>query len=313
MSYPYQPAPTDLAYPWISQFDPTYQADFYVNTETGETTWQHPSSFAGQQSRDFSQNNNNGYDSSYQAPATSSYPASGAGEAASFYHSAPSTSSATGAYQGPSAQGPIPEDVQGGEGGERGLGKVVVMGGALWMAHKLYKDWQKNKLSSHQQSLLKPPQFAPSQQPPMGGYGQQYAPKAQAFNPQQVYSQPSVQQSWQQNSPSPAPSSYGQPQQSWAPGPAYGAPSYNNGPSDVYNVCQLLAISNRFGLTCIASQNNVPPPSFNGHSIGDQTRAAYNGYDNGYGNASTNAYNPPAYTGGWQQPQSHSGWGDPRY
>ena len=311
MSYSMPPSATDLAYPWISQFDDSYQTFFYVNTETGETSWQHPGSGITQQSGDLYQSSYDGYGSpSYQAtPATTSYPSSGAGEAASFYSS--SSAPVNGGSSHQTTQAPIPDAVEGGEPGERGLGKVVVMGGMLYMAHKLYKDWQKNKLNSHQQSLLKPPQFAPLQQPPPAAYGQQYAAKAQAFDPQQVYSQPAIQQSWQ-SSPLPSPRQYGQAQPSYAPQPpSYGTAPYTGSISSSYDVSPSIVHAFRYLIPGSPQNNSIPPPSFNGQPVDYQSGRSYDSLNGGYDSGS--AYSSAPAPGGWQPPPTHSGWGDPRY
>lgn len=135
------PPPDTLPPPWIQQFDPTYSAPFYVNTETNESSWTHPFERDEYRSMDFSEPSpaaasaavSSGYggttrgvtnDFSYSSASTPG----GGGQAASFYGSGngPASSSSQQTYY-PSQQGPIPDDAAGGEvgpNGERGMGKV---------------------------------------------------------------------------------------------------------------------------------------------------------------------------------------------
>ena len=224
-----------LSYPWISQFDENYRTEYYVNTEMGTTQWERPSAASSYGGHDRSVGGSSSamsYSSDpYSQPHAASAPATG--EAASYYGSAPVTTGSTSYSQQSQQQQYPPSDGTPGPDGERGLGKVIVAGGALWMAHKLYKDWQKQKLSSQQQSMLRPPsyapqQYAPQQQAPQqstmgslfhgsgGGWGKrEYAdyPPAQerAFDPAQTYGDARLQQSWASDytpSSTPAPTSY---------------------------------------------------------------------------------------------------------
>lgn len=236
MSYGY-PAPSiDLPYPWISQFDSNYQTAFYVNTVTGETSWNYPSPADVQQSSGGFKAGASGYEASYEPVTTSSFATTPSGQAASFYGNAGPAAPPSNTYSSQSAQlqSPMANSAGDGEPGERGLGKVVLAGGALYLAHKLYKDWQKNKLSTQQQSLLKPPQYAPRQQPPpnQGGYGR-WTGRSQAFDPQEVYSQP--QSAWSSTS-SPGPTTYGQPQPAYQRPPSHGSTGYNPPPTSQFSV-----------------------------------------------------------------------------
>lgn len=191
------PAAGTLPYPWITQFDPAQQATFYVNVETQESTWALPdlnSSSASYQTapavdgtRGMSDNMYGG-GASTGAAATQSYSSqyngsssNGGGEAASFYGSSGTTPQAPGQSTF-SDQTQVQYDANGQpiQDGERGLGKVIVGGGVMYMAYKLYKDYQKGKLKQNQ---FKPPsnygqpsssqsQYRPQQQQQQyGGYG----------------------------------------------------------------------------------------------------------------------------------------------
>lgn len=197
------------------------------------------------------------------------------------------------------------------------------------MAHKLYKDWQKQKLSSQQQSMLRPPsyapqQYAPQQQAPQqstmgslfggsgGGWGKrEYAdyPPAQerAFDPAQTYGDARLQQSWASDytpSSNPGPTSYpysaaaGDQQmfQQPAPQPYYG------GQADYGSAQSGQGYSN----AAIYENAPVPPPSFNGQPIdasnvhGSQPAAPYTSAAGYPGPGQQQGY--PAYgAGSYQQ------------
>ena len=225
-----------LSYPWISQFDENYRTEYYVNTETGTTQWERPRAayaYGGSDRGIGGPSSTMSYASDpYSQPRAGSAPATG--EASSYYGSAPVSTGSASYGQQPQQQQYTDTDGTPGPDGERGLGKVVVAGGALWMAHKLYKDWQKKKLSTQQQSMLRPPsyapqQYAPQQQAPQqstmgsffgsgggGGWGKRdyadYPPAPErAFDPAQTYGDARLQQSWASDYPpssTPAPTSY---------------------------------------------------------------------------------------------------------
>ncbi|ODM19966.1 hypothetical protein SI65_04952 [Aspergillus cristatus] len=41
------PPPQDLPYPWVARYDPNSGRQYYVNEQTGETSWEHPGSRGG--------------------------------------------------------------------------------------------------------------------------------------------------------------------------------------------------------------------------------------------------------------------------
>lgn len=41
------PPPGDLPYPWVARYDPNSGREYYVNEQTGETSWEHPGSSGG--------------------------------------------------------------------------------------------------------------------------------------------------------------------------------------------------------------------------------------------------------------------------
>lgn len=45
--YSSAPPPGDLPYPWVSRYDPNSGRTYYVNEQTGETSWEHPGSSGG--------------------------------------------------------------------------------------------------------------------------------------------------------------------------------------------------------------------------------------------------------------------------
>lgn len=47
LSSPPPPSGGDLPYPWIARWDDQSQRYYYVNEQTGETTWEHPGSSYG--------------------------------------------------------------------------------------------------------------------------------------------------------------------------------------------------------------------------------------------------------------------------
>lgn len=182
------PAAGTLPYPWVTQFDQTHQATFYVNLETQESTWTLPDlSLASSPSyqafpavegtRGMSDNMyGGGASNSYsRASITQSYPTSsngaggGNGEAASFYGSSGTTPQAPGqTTYSDQTQPQYDANGQPIEGGERGLGKIIVGGGAMYLAYKLYKDYQKGKLSQQQFKPPNPSKITPQLHPPHG-------------------------------------------------------------------------------------------------------------------------------------------------
>lgn len=166
------PAPGTLPYPWVTQFDPTHQATFYVNLETQESTWTLPDlsnlpSFnpppapAVDGARSASDNGTyygGGVADDSYSHSTAPYPSSNTGQAAvggeasSFYASSgttpqdPGQSTYTNQTQPPQSFDANGQPIQGSGDGERGLGKMIVGGGAIYLAYKLYKDYQKGKL-----------------------------------------------------------------------------------------------------------------------------------------------------------------------
>lgn len=41
------PPPGNLPYPWVARYDPNSGREYYVNEQTGETSWEHPGSGGG--------------------------------------------------------------------------------------------------------------------------------------------------------------------------------------------------------------------------------------------------------------------------
>lgn len=206
---PGPPAEGQLPYPWITQFDPTHQATFYVNLETQESSWTYPdlSNFPGpgvapavQGTRGMSDNN-----AYYGGGAATSqnYPSSGSaggggGEAASFYGSSGTTPQAPGqtTYSAPSEQ---QYDANGQPvEGERGLGKIIVGGGAMYMAYKMYKDYQKGKLSKQQFKPPNPNNITPQLHDPHQNYPNVYYPQNQFGPPKRDNALPAPTPNWDQ-------------------------------------------------------------------------------------------------------------------
>jgi len=187
--------PSDtLPPPWVQQFDTTNNAPFYVNTQTNESSWVHPferdeyrnmvipepSPSAYQVDAGYSGSTRGMSSNGYQEPyASSPYPSQdsgagygssvGGGQAASFYNSGGGAQP----YQ-PSQQGPIPDDDGGAVGpdGERGIGKVVAGGVALYMAKKMFDKWQAGKKpQQHQPHYGAPPVQSQSYPSSQQSYG----------------------------------------------------------------------------------------------------------------------------------------------
>lgn len=179
------PAPGTLPYPWITQFDPSHQTTFYVNVETQESTWtlpdlnslstsQHASMDGGIRAMP---NNYHGGGAAGDScpPATYQHPgdsARGSGEASSFYASSGTVPQSPGeSTHADQAQTQYDENGQPIQGdGERGLGKVIVGGGAMYLAYKLYKDYQKGKLNQQQFKPPNPSNATPQTHPTNGSY-----------------------------------------------------------------------------------------------------------------------------------------------
>lgn len=257
--YSPSPAPTPpppaegwLPYPWVSQFDPNYQATYYANAETGETTWTRPDpnivysqppppdvvAAVEQSASHRGGDGSSMYEMNSHAPPSSSN-GGGGGEAASFYSSAGVTpqapsQSVTSIY--PSQQQSQQEyGENGGQpvDGERGLGKVIIGGGLAYFAYKKYKEYQKGKLNQQQ---FKPPYQAPNPSnqtpqlhPPHGNYNYVHYPQEHfgppkrddvgANNGYAVAGQQPPMPAWDQK---PSPAAYGGP-----PPNAYNGPPTN--------------------------------------------------------------------------------------
>lgn len=188
-----------LPWPFISQWSPEHQTTFYVNVETGESSWTAPDpaltanskgppspylqaerAYGSDGTPSFDYGSNTGaYASStaYDNGSTSRSAAAGAGgQAASFFagtgttaQGPSSTSSFDNGYSGqaPPSQQQQQYDENGQPiEGERGIGKVLVGGGLAYFAYKMYKDYQRGK---HNQQYYRPPNGGP---PSSGGnYG----------------------------------------------------------------------------------------------------------------------------------------------
>jgi hypothetical protein len=193
---PAPPAEGLLPYPWITQYDPSYQSTFYVNVETNETSWTPPDpstvtsqppaqlergmydsgcpsssgydNYGGGGATPYSQNNG------YQNGSSNGH---GSGEASSFYGSAGVTPQGPGQATHSSSQGQQQIDENGQPvDGERGLGKVIVGGGMAYMLYRMYKKNQHNK------QQFKPPSSGPPQQgygTMQGGHGYNKQPQPQ--------------------------------------------------------------------------------------------------------------------------------------
>jgi len=168
-----------------------------------------------------------------------------------------------------SAQGPIPDDANGAvdPNGERGIGKVVAGGVALYMAKKMFDKWQAGKKHSQQ------PYYS-------GGPGQKM--HSSSFNPSSF------------NSGS---HKYGLPPQQYYGGqPSYGPPSY--GPPGYYGGSRDAQLStSAYG----ASPSPAPYGGQPDYSNSYQTQLDYS--NNIQSQSSYGA--PPAHSGGsgWGDPR----------
>lgn len=224
------PAPGTLPYPWITQFDPIYQVTFYVNLETQESTWtlpdlsnasydppapavdgtrSAPDGMYGGGVSDFNYSSASFPSSSTGGPNTAS-----SGEASSFYASSGTIPQAPGQSTYTDQTPPQSYDANGqpiqGDG-ERGLGKIIVGGGAMYLAYKLYKDYQKGKLNQQQFKPPNPSDQTPQLHPPHGNYQYVHYPQDH-FRPPQRDNNVAPMPNWNQK---PTPSGYNGP----PPGP----------------------------------------------------------------------------------------------
>jgi hypothetical protein len=150
---------TPLPQGWIAQFDQNSGRYYFVNTTTNQTTWDDPRMAQGAAYGQPSQ-------PGFSMPSSDPY---GQPQA---YGGMPGESTG---YQQPIVPNPNDPNVQaGGEGGERGLGKVLLGAGGIAVGAKILSGM--NKKNHHQQ-----PQYHGGGHPQQGGYyppqqGGYYAP-----------------------------------------------------------------------------------------------------------------------------------------
>lgn len=191
--------PTDLSYPWISEFDPNYQAYYYVNTQTGERTWTHPVSGhnygppagppppqqSGYGSEDRSLFGGSSNNNSYQGGSNGSRPGFGGmiGNMGGMGKFAAEGGAALATYE-------FMEHEQREDGGRvHHVEDALFAGGAAFGVNEFIK-YEERKNHQYSQNQPQQQQQYYNQGPPQGQYQQQYQQQFQ----QQYYPQQQQQQ-----------------------------------------------------------------------------------------------------------------------